>query len=188
MIRIRTLKYSLKVVCLFCFLSLSLSFSFFFFFFVNVAKAKTVNFDEWFESLEWFMNIISIFLNLWNWMSRRMNQTYFKWYCTHTHCNLYLWINIVVSTNESEELNFNTRTVDSLILKISWVLMSSEKTIHWWSLVDIIPSIGISNQWKIISYTHHLLLFKLKHKMSLMKYPLLRYLSINMYFLYSQYE
>ena len=35
--------------------------------------------------------------------------------------------------NQSNWYNFNT--VDLLILNISWLLMSSEKTIHWWSPV-----------------------------------------------------
>ena len=55
-------------------------------------------------------------------------------YCTHNHCNLYVWNNVVMSTNESKYLNL--KTVDSLILKISWVLMSSEKTIYCWSLLE----------------------------------------------------
>ena len=41
-------------------------------FFVNVATTKTVNFDECFKSFESF--------NLWIWMSRHMNQTYFECY------------------------------------------------------------------------------------------------------------
>ena len=48
--------------------------------FVNAATTKTVNADEWFESLESFISIISIFLNLWIWMTRCMNETYFKCY------------------------------------------------------------------------------------------------------------
>ena len=97
---------------------------------------KTVNFDEWFESLESFINI---FLNLWIWMSRRMNQTYFEWYefdinvvlmliATYTYKSMLNW----VLMNKS---SWYFNTVDSLILKITWVLMSSEKTIHCWSLL-----------------------------------------------------
>ena len=52
----------------------------FFFFFVNVTITRAVNFDGWFESFEWFMSIISIFLNLWVWMSRHRNQTHFECY------------------------------------------------------------------------------------------------------------
>ena len=44
-------------------------FSFFlFFFFLNATTTKTVNFDEWFESLQTFMSIIIIFLKLWIWI------------------------------------------------------------------------------------------------------------------------
>ena len=71
MIRIRTLQYSIKdCVCL------CLPFSFF----VNAATTKNVNVNEWFESLESFVSTISIFLNVWIWMSRHMNQTYFECY------------------------------------------------------------------------------------------------------------
>ena len=45
-----------KVVCLLCLLSLSFSF----FFFINATTTKTVNFDEWCETLESFMSIIRI--------------------------------------------------------------------------------------------------------------------------------
>ena len=62
-------------VCFACCLCLFLSS-----FFVNAATTKTVNVDEWFESLESFINIIRIFLNLWIWMSRRTNQIYFSCY------------------------------------------------------------------------------------------------------------
>ena len=49
-------------------------------FFVNATTTKTVNFNESFASLESFTSIISIFLNLWIWMSRLINQTYFELY------------------------------------------------------------------------------------------------------------
>ena len=69
MIRIRMLQYLVEsCVCA--------VFSFFFFF-VNVATTNTVNVDEWFES---FINFVCVFLNLWIWMSRPMNQTYFECY------------------------------------------------------------------------------------------------------------
>ena len=51
-------------MCWLCLLSLSFSF------FVNAATTKTVNIDEWFESLESILSIINIFLNLWIWMRR----------------------------------------------------------------------------------------------------------------------
>ena len=64
-------------VCFDCCLCLFLSSLF-----VNPATTKTVKVVEWFESLESFISItrISIFLNLWILMSRRMNQTYFECY------------------------------------------------------------------------------------------------------------
>ena len=52
---------------------------------------------------------ISIFLKLWIQMSRLMNQTHFKWYefdvnvvCSIVIAIVYLKINVVVNTNESE--------------------------------------------------------------------------------------
>ena len=64
-----------------CGFSLLVVFDFFFLlFFVNAPTTKTVRVDEWFESLKPFISILSIFLNLWIWMSRRMNQTYFEYY------------------------------------------------------------------------------------------------------------
>ena len=72
MIRIWTLQYSVEGCCL-CLSS----------FLVNTARTKTVNVDEWFKSLESFMRIISTLLNLWIWMSRHMNQTYFECYKYH---------------------------------------------------------------------------------------------------------
>ena len=57
---------------------LSLFFSFFVF--VNATTTKTENCDEWFELLESFMSTLSVFLNLWIWMSRRINQTCFECY------------------------------------------------------------------------------------------------------------
>ena len=56
-------------VCFACCLCLS------FFYFVNATTTKAVNTGEWFESLESFIIIV---LNLWIWMSRRMNRTYFE--------------------------------------------------------------------------------------------------------------
>ena len=49
-------------LCVFfaCFLCIFLSY-----FFVNAATTRTVNVDEWFESLESYISIINIFLKLW---------------------------------------------------------------------------------------------------------------------------
>ena len=69
MIPIRTLQYSLED-CVFALLAVfmfSLPF-----FFVNATTTKTVNFDEWFESLESFMSVFT-FQNLWIRMSSRMS-------------------------------------------------------------------------------------------------------------------
>ena len=69
---------------------------FLFSFLENSTATKAINFDKWFESFELFMCIMSTFLNLWIWMSRRMNRTYFKCYefdvnvHTHTDCNQWL--------------------------------------------------------------------------------------------------
>ena len=70
-------------------------------FFVNAAT--TVNVDEWYELLESFLSIVSIFLNLWIWMSGRMNQTYFECYefdvnvvliliVTYTYTSMLNWV------------------------------------------------------------------------------------------------
>ena len=67
MIRIPTLKYLLQG----CAFALLAALAFLLVFFVNATKIKTVNVDEWFRSL-------SINLKLWIWISRLMNQTYFK--------------------------------------------------------------------------------------------------------------
>ena len=67
-------------VCFVCCLCLCLFLFLSFFLFVNATTNKTVNFDEWFESLESLLCIISNFLNSWIWMSRRMNQTDFECY------------------------------------------------------------------------------------------------------------
>ena len=73
-IRIRTLQYPVEGLC--CFL-----FSFLSSLYVNgTTKNKTVNFDDRYESFESFMSIISIFRNIFIWMSRRLNQTYFICY------------------------------------------------------------------------------------------------------------
>ena len=91
MILIKTPQYSVER----CVLSLLAVFgSFFLLFFVNATITKNVIFNERFESLEPIMSIISIFLNLWIWMSRLMHIFRMLWvWCqcwTHTHCNLYL--------------------------------------------------------------------------------------------------
>ena len=65
MSQVRTLRYS-PDGCVFVF--------FLSYFFVHATTTKTVNFDEWFESHELFMSIISSFLNLWIWMSRGVKQ------------------------------------------------------------------------------------------------------------------
>ena len=73
----RITKYRSLCVCFTCCLYFFLSLSYFF---VNLATTKTVNVDEWFESLESFISIISIFPNFWIYMSRHMNQTYIECY------------------------------------------------------------------------------------------------------------
>ena len=96
------------------------------FFSVNAPTTKTVNFCEWFESFESFISIISLSLNLWIWMSRHMNQTYFE--CSKFNVDSLQPVFINQCWTEYDRIKpFNT--VDSLILKISWVLMSSEKAI-----------------------------------------------------------
>ena len=73
-----------------------------------LTPTKTVNFHEWFESLESFMSIISILLNIWIWMIRLMNHTYFECYefdvnfvliliatCTYKSCTEYVCIRVV---------------------------------------------------------------------------------------------
>ena len=59
-----------RFICCLCLFGLSFS--------VNSATIKTVNCEEWFESFESFLSTVSIFLNLWIWMS--MNQTNFEGY------------------------------------------------------------------------------------------------------------
>ena len=86
---------------------------------------------EWFESFEPLISIISIFLNAWFWMSRSMNQTYFECYEFDVSAGLIL---------------IATCTYKSLILKISLVVMSSEKAIHCWflSLIETVqPLVGV---------------------------------------------
>ena len=56
--------------------------------------------------------------------------------CVCFTCCLHLCIFLL--SFDSNHSNFNT--VDSLIFKISWVLMSSKKTIHCWSLVYVLWS------------------------------------------------
>ena len=74
MILIRTLQYSVEG-CVFALLAVFVIN--FLPFFVNATTTKTVNFDEWFESLASYR---SICLNLWIGMSRPMNQIYFECY------------------------------------------------------------------------------------------------------------
>ena len=89
-----------EVVCLFYLLSFS------FFSFTIAVTTKTVNVDGWFESLESFISIISIFLNLWIWMNRRMNQTYYECYEFDVNvvlifiatCNAFIHIKLVITT------------------------------------------------------------------------------------------
>ena len=49
-------------------------------FFVNATTTKIVNFDEWLESFESFLSVIRIFLKLWMWTNKHINQTYFERY------------------------------------------------------------------------------------------------------------
>ena len=133
MLRVRTLLYSVEgCACFACCLCLFLSSSF-----VNTITTKIVNFDEWFESLGSFMSIISIFLNLWIWRSKRMNRTYFK--CSEFDDNVVLiLIATYVLINQCCMEYERVRVVEfqySLVLKISRVLMSSDKMIHCWPLV-----------------------------------------------------
>ena len=86
-------------------------------FFVNITKTKTVNFNEWFESL----GII---------------YKYYKYFSKSTNLNESVLINQCWPQDEWGRV-FNFNAVDSLILKISQVLMSSYKAIHCWSLLPI---------------------------------------------------
>ena len=80
----------------------------------------------------------NIFQMEWVWCQR----------CTHTHCNLHLKMNVVVSINESEYIvKFQYCW---LIFKISWVLMSSEKTILCWSYLNL-----LLKSWNEQPYDRH---------------------------------
>ena len=61
MIRIRTPQYSVEGCVSLCFYFLSV-------FFVKAATTKTVNVDEWFESLESFIKIIRVFFLIYEWV------------------------------------------------------------------------------------------------------------------------
>ena len=80
-------------VCSACRFILS-CFLFRFYKFVNVTTTKTVNFDEWFESLALLESFISILVKFWIKMGRLINQICFEWYefdvKVATHCNLQL--------------------------------------------------------------------------------------------------
>ena len=56
--------------------------------------------------------------------------------------------------NQSTQLNFSI--VNSLIIKISWVIMSKEITIHCWSLVCIVfvndATNGDNDMWLMMTY------------------------------------
>ena len=125
-IRIRiSMNTYLKLVCLLCLLSLS----FFTSFLVSTTIIKTVNFDN--ESNHLNLSWVQIFFpNLWIWMSRCMNRTYFEYYEFDVNVVLILFETCM---NESEQLNFNI--VDPL--NISWAFMSSEKAIHCRFLMGI---------------------------------------------------
>ena len=85
------------------------------------------------------MNITSIFLNSCIWMSRCMNQTYFECFefdanavliliSTCTYKSLLNWVRM----NQSSWISILLTYLYSLIW---WVLKSSEKASHCWSLV-----------------------------------------------------
>ena len=134
-------------MCLFCLLSLS--FSFFFF-------CKTVNFDEWFESLESFISIVSTFLKLWFGMRRRMNQTHFEWYefdinvvlifiATFTYKTMLYWVRLNQSSWISMPLIYSYS-------ELPWVLMGSEKAIHCWSRVGAIHRVYLGAIHRVYYY------------------------------------
>ena len=77
-------------------------FAFYFLIFCKCNSTKAVYIDAWFESLETFMSIISIFLKLW--MSRRVNQTYFKY--NKFDVNIAL---IFIATPDSDSSNSGKR-------------------------------------------------------------------------------
>ena len=93
--------------------------------FLNAAANKTVNVDIWFESLESFKSITSIFLmykSQWVgvWIKHISNVMSLK-------SMLYSW-------NESEYLNFNFTHLYSEFNEHLWVA-KKKKTIHCWSLI-----------------------------------------------------
>ena len=99
-------------------LALYISFSSFF---VNAATTNTVNACEWFES---FIIIISMLQNLWIWMNRHMNQTYFD--CTTcTYKSLLNW-----------ERN-NTAEILLLGFSLSW----SRETASWREILPVFASL-----------------------------------------------
>ena len=138
MIRIRTNTTILGwrlCVCFACLLFVSSSF---FFFFVNAARTKTVNFDELFESFESF---ISIFLNLWIYMSRCMNQTYFECYefdvnvvliliATYTYKSMLNWVRI----NQSSWISILLTYSDSKFHEFLWVVRKRFIADFWYEL------------------------------------------------------
>ena len=113
-------------------------------FFVTAATTKIVNVGEWFESLESFISIISIFLNLWIWMSRRINQTCFE--CYEFDVNIVLMLNATCTYRSM--LNWVRMNQSSWIsifkfkIQIIWVFVSTE-TIHCFCLADDLLMISV---------------------------------------------
>ena len=131
MIRIQTLQYSVESWVF----DLHASFVFgFYSFFVNAATTKTVNFYKFFE---WLESFISIFLNLWIWMRKLMNQTYFECYEFDVNSVIILIATCIYKSRLNWVRMNQSSWISILLLKISWVLMSSKKAINCKSLIHM---------------------------------------------------
>ena len=85
-----------------------------------------------------------------------MNQTFFEWYEFDVNA-----VRILIATlsykltlwwlGMNQNTQFNSNVLVPLIFKISWVLMSSEKTIHYWPLlcISIYQIRGRTNSFKV---------------------------------------
>ena len=104
-----------------------------------------------FESLESF---ISIFLNLYIWMSRRMNQTYFE--CYEFDLNVVLILIVTCSYRSMlNRVRMNQSNWIAILLTHSYAKLheylwvpKKKKTIHCWSLIPIHLRFKISSKKK----------------------------------------